>query len=136
MGGSRAFLIEVQALCIMTGSTTKQVNGVLPNKADMIIAVLNKQADLNLRLNGIYINVANGAKLFDTAGDVALAAASLNVPFPRGVAFIGEVGLGGDLRIVPKNGEEGSYPVQFGVQKVYCSRTSHQTIVEPGSYGP
>ncbi|CAI9114236.1 OLC1v1014908C5 [Oldenlandia corymbosa var. corymbosa] len=48
MDGSRAFLIEIQALCV-SGSFTRQLNGVHGSKAEMIAAVLMKQAGIKLQ---------------------------------------------------------------------------------------
>uniref|UniRef100_A0A7N0ZW17 RecA family profile 1 domain-containing protein n=1 Tax=Kalanchoe fedtschenkoi TaxID=63787 RepID=A0A7N0ZW17_KALFE len=39
MDGSRAFLIEIQALCVSGTSLSRQVNGVPASRADMIISV-------------------------------------------------------------------------------------------------
>ncbi|KAK8955521.1 hypothetical protein KSP40_PGU007897 [Platanthera guangdongensis] len=102
--GSRAFIIEIQALCVSASSGSKHVNGIPESRADMIISVLMKQAGLKLQDNAVFLNVASGFKLTETAGDLAIAAAIcsslLESPIPHGVAFIGEVGLGGDLRTV------------------------------------
>lgn len=106
MDGSRAFLIEVQALCVTGSSSMRHVNGVQASKADMIISVIIKQAGLKLQENGIFVNVVSGMNLTETAGDLALAAAIcssfLEFPIPNGIAFIAEVGLAGELRLVPQ----------------------------------
>ncbi|XP_073118566.1 uncharacterized protein [Henckelia pumila] len=106
MDGSRAFLIEVQALCVAGSSFVRHVNGVQASKADMIISVIIKQAGLKLQENGIFINVVSGMNLTETAGDLAIAAAIcssfLEFPIPNGIAFIAEVGLAGELRLVPQ----------------------------------
>lgn len=106
MDGSRSFLIEVQALCATGSTVSRHVNGVQASRADMIIAVLMKQAGLRIQESGIFLNVANGMALSETAGDLAIAAAIcssfLEFPIPHGVAFIGEIGLGGEIRTVPR----------------------------------
>ncbi|XP_070027419.1 uncharacterized protein [Nicotiana sylvestris] len=75
MDGSRAFLIEIQALCVAGSSVSRQVNGVQAGRAEMIISVLIKQAGLKLQENGIFLNVVSGVRLSETAGDLAVAAA-------------------------------------------------------------
>ncbi|KAJ4833290.1 hypothetical protein Tsubulata_013225 [Turnera subulata] len=106
MDGSRSFLIEVQALCTSATSVSRHCNGIQASRADMIISVLMKQAGLMLRENSIYINVVSGVSLKETAGDVAVAAAIcssfLEFPIPNDIAFIGEIGLSGELRMVPR----------------------------------
>ncbi|XP_048227463.1 DNA repair protein RadA-like isoform X8 [Ricinus communis] len=63
--------------------------------------VLKKQAGLMLQDNDIFLNVVSGVTLTETAGDLAIAAAIcssfLEFPIPNNVAFIGEIGLGGEL---------------------------------------
>ncbi|PIN08709.1 Endopeptidase La [Handroanthus impetiginosus] len=104
--GSRAFLIEIQALCVAGSSVGRHINGVQGSRADMIISVIIKQAGLKLQENGIFLNVVSGVSLTETAGDLAIAAAIcssfLEFPIPHGMAFIAEVGLGGELRMVPQ----------------------------------
>ncbi|KAL6506940.1 hypothetical protein OROHE_022377 [Orobanche hederae] len=75
LDGSRAFLIEVQALCVAGSSTLRHLNGIQGSRADMIISVITKQAGLKLQENGIFLNVVSGFSLTETAGDLAIAAA-------------------------------------------------------------
>ncbi|CAJ1951054.1 unnamed protein product [Sphenostylis stenocarpa] len=118
MDGSRTFLIEIQALCLSSSTGSRQVNGIQLNRADMIISVLIKQAGLRLREHAVFLNVVSGLTLTETAGDLAIAAAicssqvehivallllflpCLEIPIPNDIAFIGEIGLGGELRMV------------------------------------
>ncbi|KAJ6963633.1 DNA repair protein RadA-like [Populus alba x Populus x berolinensis] len=104
MDGSRSFLIEIQALCVSGSSVSRHINGIQSSRADMIISVLIKQAGLMLQENAIFLNVVSGVILTETAGDVAIAAAIcssfLEFPIPNNIAFIGEIGLGGELRAV------------------------------------
>ncbi|KAJ0977441.1 hypothetical protein J5N97_012915 [Dioscorea zingiberensis] len=99
--GSRAFVIEIQALCVFNSVVSRQVNGVQQSRANMIISVLVKQAGLKLQDHAIFLNVVSGFNLIETAGDLAVAAAIcssfLEFPIPNDVAFIGEIGLGGEL---------------------------------------
>ncbi|XP_054780856.1 uncharacterized protein LOC129288358 [Prosopis cineraria] len=104
--GSRAFLVEIQALCVTGSTVSRHVNGVQQSRADMIISVLMKQAGLRLQENAVFLNVVSGIRLTETAGDLAIAAAIcssfLEFPLPKGIAFIGEIGLAGELRMVPR----------------------------------
>ncbi|KAL6140791.1 hypothetical protein ACLB2K_059084 [Fragaria x ananassa] len=104
MDGSRSFLIEIQALCVSGQAIFQQVNGIQASRASMIISVLAKQAGLKLQENAIFLNVVSGVTLKETAGDLAIAAAIcssfLESPIPNSTAFIGEIGLCGELRPV------------------------------------
>ncbi|KAG6545703.1 hypothetical protein Mapa_012888 [Marchantia paleacea] len=107
MEGSRPILLEVQALC-STGSAQqpgrRTANGVDAQRLYLLLAVLTKQAGLKLQNQDVFINVVGGLQLREPAADVAVAIAIcsslLEKPVPRDMAFIGEVGLGGELRSV------------------------------------
>ncbi|XVF74486.1 hypothetical protein PTKIN_Ptkin13bG0114200 [Pterospermum kingtungense] len=74
MDGSRAFLIEIQALCVSSSTVSRHVNGIQASRADMIISVLAKQAGLKIQENAVFLNVVSGVSLSETAGDLAIAA--------------------------------------------------------------
>ncbi|KAJ7289994.1 hypothetical protein O6H91_Y299300 [Diphasiastrum complanatum] len=106
MEGSRPLLLEVQALCSNATQMPpkRTANGIDPQRFSLIIAVLTKQARVRLSSQDIFINVVGGFELKEPAADVAVALAIcssyLEKPLPRDMAFIGEIGLGGELRSV------------------------------------
>lgn len=132
MDGSRAFLIEIQALCVAGSSVSRQVNGVQAGRAEMIISVLIKQAGLKLQENGVFLNVVSGVSLSETAGDLAVAAAIcssfLEFPLPMGIAFIGEVGLGGEIRTVPRMDKRINTVVKLGYKKCIIPKSSETSL--------
>ncbi|KAL3528675.1 hypothetical protein ACH5RR_007997 [Cinchona calisaya] len=132
MDGSRAFLIEIQALCIAGSPISRQVNGVQASRADMIISVLMKQAGLKLQENGIFLNVVSGVNLSETAGDLSVAAAIcssfLEFPIPRGIAFIGEIGLGGELRMVPRMEKRVATLAKLGYKKCIVPESAEKFL--------
>lgn len=132
MDGSRSFLLEIQALCASGSSTTRQVNGVQAGRADMIISVLKKQAGLKLQENGIFLNVVSGVTLSETAGDLAVAAAIcssfLEFPIPSGVAFIGEIGLGGEIRAVPRMEKRVHTVAKLGYKKCVIPKSVEKSL--------
>ncbi|KAL1538291.1 DNA repair protein RadA-like [Salvia divinorum] len=135
MDGSRAFLIEVQALCVAgSSSVVRHVNGVQGSRADMIISVIIKQAGLKLQENGIFLNVVSGVSLTETAGDLAIAAAIcssfLESPIPRGIAFIAEVGLGGELRMVAQLEKRVSTVAKLGYKKCIVPKLAANSLSE------
>ncbi|KAG6398039.1 hypothetical protein SASPL_139489 [Salvia splendens] len=150
MDGSRAFLIEVQAmflfnlirctaLCVAgSSSVVRHVNGVQGSRADMIISVIIKQAGLKLQENGIFLNVVSGVSLTETAGDLAIAAAIcsrhgfyfLESPIPRGIAFIAEVGLGGELRMVAQLEKRVSTVAKLGYTKCIVPKLAANSLSE------
>ncbi|KAL7162555.1 hypothetical protein ACSBR2_042949 [Camellia fascicularis] len=139
MDGSRTFLIEIQALCIPGSSILRQVNGVPASRADMIISVLKKQAGLKLQDNGIFLNVVSGVTLTETAGDLAIAAAIcssfLEFPIPNSVAFIGEIGLGGELRPVSRMEKRLNTVVKLGYKKCIVPKSTEKSLAAIGTEG-
>jgi DNA repair protein RadA/Sms len=108
MQGSRVLLVEVQALTASSviGAARRKVSGASSDRVAMIIAVLEKRAEMRLAAEDVFVNVAGGVKVAEPAIDVAIAlaiaSAHLNRPLPAGTLAVGELGLGGELRSVPQ----------------------------------
>src|SRR5205085_4961865 len=77
MQGSRVLLVEVQALTASSviGATKRKVSGVSADRVGMIIAVLEKRAELRLAADDVFVNVAGGVKVAGAAVDLASALA-------------------------------------------------------------
>ena len=104
--GSRPFLLEVQALTSRAyyAAPTRRVSGVDFNRTVMILAVLERRLGLTMGSQDVYVNVVGGVKIDEPAADLGIALAVFscykNKPVPAGMAFIGEVGLTGEIRPV------------------------------------
>lgn len=104
MEGSRGVMAEIQALVTPTGfgNPRRMANGIDLYRLLLLIAVLEKRARMNLSNSDVYLNVAGGLKIDETAVDLgicaAVAASQSDIPLPADMIFIGEVGLGGELR--------------------------------------
>ncbi|XP_021294159.1 uncharacterized protein LOC110424021 isoform X1 [Herrania umbratica] len=132
MDGSRAFLIEIQALCVSSSTVSRHVNGIQASRADMIISVLAKQAGLKIQENAVFLNVVSGVSLTETAGDLAIAASIcssfLEFPIPNGVAFIGEIGLGGEVRMVPRMDKRVSTVAKLGYKRCIVPMSAEKSL--------
>lgn len=108
MTGSRVLLVEVQALTAgsVIGAARRKVSGVSADRVAMIIAVLEKRAEMRLQAEDVFVNIAGGAKLAEPAVDLAIAlaiaSAHANKALPAGTLAVGELGLGGEARQVPQ----------------------------------
>ena len=104
--GTRTMLIEVQALVTPTnyGMARRTGIGVEFNRLVLLLAVLEKRANLPLSNQDAYVNVVSGIKLDEPAADLAIALAIAssykNVPISKNLVAIGEVGLTGEIRSV------------------------------------
>lgn len=108
MQGSRVLLVEVQALTASSviGAAKRKVSGVSSDRVAMIIAVLEKRAEMRLAADDVFVNIAGGVKVAEPAVDLAIAlaitSAHINRPVPAGTLAVGELGLGGEIRSVPQ----------------------------------
>lgn len=106
MEGTRPVLAEIQALVTPSGysGARRNANGVDYNRANLLIAVLEKRGGLLLSGCDSYINVVGGLQLDETAADLAiilaLASSHKDLPLGSDLAAVGEVGLSGEIRSV------------------------------------
>lgn len=106
--GVRPLLVEVQALVssAVYGTPQRSATGSDLRRANMLLAVLEKRANFKLIQKDVFLNVAGGLYISDTAIDLALLAAvlssSLDIPIPRDICVTGEVGLSGEVRAVSR----------------------------------
>ena len=123
--GSRPVLVEIQALAAKAGYGTPQrvANGVDPRRLALLLAVLEKRSGLPLSQLDVFVNVAGGLRLTEPAGDLAIAAAVASsvydIPLPRGSVFIGELGLGGEIRAVSQSERRLAEAAQLGMSVAY-----------------
>lgn len=107
MEGSRPILIEVQALVTPSSYSTPQrtASGFDQRRLSLLIAVLEKRAGLGFGGQDVYLNIAGGLKISDTAADVAvmaaLASSLRDTPVEERTLLVGEAGLGGEIRRIP-----------------------------------
>lgn len=108
MEGTRPLLVEVQALVTPTvfGMPRRTVAGVDYNRTVVLLAVLEKRAGMALASHDVYVSVAGGVNVDEPAIDLGVAAAVASSlrgrPVDPTAVAIGEVGLGGELRMVPQ----------------------------------
>ncbi len=108
MEGTRPLLVEVQGLTSATsfGHPRRTANGVDFNRLLLTIAVLSRRVGLRLGDQDVFVNVVGGLHVNEPAADLAIAAAigssMRDMALPADMAFIGEIGLSGELRAVPQ----------------------------------
>jgi DNA repair protein RadA/Sms len=75
--GTRPFVAEVQALACQTPYPypKRTTRGVELNRAQLLLAVLEKRCGLSSRSSDVFVNVAGGLQIRDPAADLALCAA-------------------------------------------------------------
>lgn len=104
--GSRPILVELQALVTPTvfGNAQRTAAGLDRNRVSLIMAVLEKRANLLLQNQDAYLKAAGGVKLDEPAIDLAIAIAIASSYYDKesqsSDVFIGEIGLTGEVRSV------------------------------------
>lgn len=104
MEGSRALLVEVQALVAPSYLTSPRrvTNGVSRDRVSLVLAVLEKRLGLSLANMDVFVSVAGGVRVEEPSADLAIALAVAGSFLDRPVAgqqvFLGEVGLAGEVR--------------------------------------
>jgi DNA repair protein RadA/Sms len=104
--GTRPILVEVQALCTKAsyGAPQRVVTGFDRQRLALLLAVLEQRAGIPFGQLDVFLNVVGGVQIDETAGDLAVVAALtsavLNRELPPTAVFVGEIGLGGELRAV------------------------------------
>lgn len=106
MEGSRVVLVEIQALTSASGVgiPRRSALGVDYNRVQLLTAVLQKRAGLQLGSQDVFVNVAGGIRITEPSVDLAvclaIASATFGRPLKKGLTAIGEVGLLGEIRQV------------------------------------
>ena len=106
MEGSRPVLLEIQALAAKAGYGTPQrvCTGFDSRRLALMLAVLDKRAGLSFAQLDVFLNVVGGVTAGEPAADLAVAAALASSVYDkvlrRDAVFIGELGLGGEIRPV------------------------------------
>ena len=124
--GSRVFVVEIQALTVPAKSS---VNRVYSEKIDSarvsrVAAVLEKKLGLVFSDQDIYVNVAGGVRLSESAIDSCLADLSV----PSNVVLIGELSLAGEIRPVTKLKQRIKTSKEMGFTKVFVPEKDEEGI--------
>jgi len=104
MEGTRPVLIEIQALAAKSGYGTPQrvATGLDQRRLAVLLAVLERRAGVSFQDLDVFVNVTGGMRVREPASDLALAAAlcssARDRPLASDALFLGEIGLGGEVR--------------------------------------
>jgi DNA repair protein RadA/Sms len=128
--GQRPMLVEVQGLVVRSTlpAPRRSAQGVDGGRLPMLLAVLDRRADVNLAGYDVYALAVGGVKLVDPGVDLAVAlglASSRNdLALPEGLVAFGEIGLGGELRQVSHCSRRLTEAVRLGYQRAIIPELS------------
>ena len=134
MEGTRPILVEVQALVTPTvfGNAQRTAAGIDRNRISLLMAVLEKRANLLLQNQDAYVRAAGGVKLDEPAIDLAIAVAIASSYRDQGTrvtdAFVGEIGLTGEIRRVPNVLDRVSEAKKLGFKRIFVPKHSIEAL--------
>jgi len=134
--GTRALLIEIQALIAASAFSTssRRGTGLDQNRLALLLAVLEKRMGYQLYSLDVFVSVAGGLKITEPAIDlgvlIAIASSFCNKALPPDVAVFGEVGLGGEVRSVPRAEARIKEAIHMGFKSVVCPKKNIKGISE------
>ena len=130
MEGTRPMLVEIQALASKAGFGTPQrvATGLDHRRLAVLLAVLERRGGLPFGNLDVFVNVTGGVRLAEPSTDLAVLAALVSSvhdrPVPGDALFIGEVGLGGEVRPVAGVERRLAEASRQGFRRVFLSARS------------
>jgi len=128
--GSRPFLVEVQALVTSSNFGNPQRNfvGYDGKRLNKILAVMEKRNGIFFGNMDVFLNITGGGKLTDPAADLAvcisLYSSVKNITLSQKSVFVGEIGLGGEVRNVSNLEFRLKEAEKLGYEKIYINKNS------------
>jgi DNA repair protein RadA/Sms len=127
--GRRALPVEVQALIVKTQAPQPRrvVNGVDSSRVAMLLAVLERRANLQLSGADVYVSTVGGIRLTEPGADLAIALAVASAfrerALPVTLAAIGEISLAGEIRTASNVKQRSAEARRLGFSTIIDSET-------------
>ena len=133
--GTRPLLVEIQALASSTtfSNPRRTANGIDYNRLLLLTAVLSRRVNIKLHEKDVFINVIGGLQIDEPAADLAVAVAIASSvkdrPIHADMAFVGEIGLSGELRAVSQLDTRLKEAVKLGFKRCVVPRPTKKNAV-------
>ena len=127
--GKRALPVEVQALTVANSGPNPRrvVHGLEPGRVAMVLAILERRANISASQLDVYVSTVGGVKLTEPAADLAIATAVagsiLGFRVGPGIAAVGELSLAGEVRPVTQASRRRSEAARLGYGHVVDERS-------------
>ncbi len=134
MEGTRPILLEVQALVTPSayGNPQRVATGFDYRRLSILLAVLEKRANLRLSVQNVFLNIAGGIRIDEPAVDLAICcaiASSFSEKYAKNdTVVIGEVGLGGEVRSVNHIEKRIQEAAKLGFKRVLIPSNNFKSI--------
>lgn len=134
--GTRPLLVEIQALTTTTtfSNPRRTANGIDYNRLLLLTAVLTRRVNVRVHDKDVFVNVVGGLQINEPAADLAVAVAIASgvrdKPVHADMAFIGEIGLSGELRAVSQLDIRLKEAAKLGFRRCVVPRTPGRKLGE------
>lgn len=128
--GRRTVLSEVQVLInkAIFGTPQRSATGFDMKRLHMVLAVIENKLGLFFGQKDVYLNIAGGLKIQETAMDMAVVAAVLSAHFdlsiPGNYCFIGELSLSGQFSGVTQMDQRINEARRMGFDQIFIPAAS------------
>lgn len=132
--GTRPILIEAQALVTDTVFPTpsRRCTGMDLNRLALLLAVLEKRMGYQLFRCDVFVSIAGGLRVLEPGIDLGILLAVVsslrNMIVDFDTAAVGEVGLGGELRSVPRIESRLKEAIHMGFKRVLVPKRNLKGI--------
>ena len=130
--GSRPFAVDIQALVNKTfyNNPRRTTTGMSINRLHQILAVIEKHVGIKLSEYDCYIATGGGFEINDPSSDLGVAISILsslkNVPPLINCAFIGELGLSGQVRQASNIRAKIDEAVRLGIKNILVPKITSE----------
>jgi DNA repair protein RadA/Sms len=130
--GNRPLMIEVQALVSPAtyGTPQRSSTGFDVKRLHMLLAVLEKRMGLRLGTQDVFLNITGGIKINDPSIDMAVCVAVYSsyqdIVVSREACFVGEIGLGGEVRTVNRVATRIREAEKLGFSELYLANPQEE----------
>ncbi|MDQ6611643.1 MAG: DNA repair protein RadA [Gemmatimonadota bacterium] len=127
MEGTRPVLVEVQALAARAGFGTPQrvASGIDGRRLALLLAVLDKRGGISCAQLDVFCNIVGGMRVQEPAVDLAIvsaiASSVVDRALPARAIFLGELGLGGEVRPVSQAERRLAEAAKLGMTQAFLS---------------
>ena len=134
MEGSRPILIEIQALVCHTNlpMPRRTTAGTDFNRVNLLLAVLDKRAGMQMSACDVYVNIAGGIRMTEPAIDLglilALVSSYKDIAIDEKTIAFGEVGLSGEIRSVNMAQQRVQEAKKLGFETVLMPKVSMKAL--------
>ena len=134
MEGSRPILIEIQALVCHTNlpMPRRTTAGTDFNRVNLLLAVLEKRAGMQMSSCDVYVNIAGGIRMTEPAIDLglilALVSSYKDIAIDEKTIAFGEVGLSGEIRSVNMAQQRVQEAKKLGFETVLMPKVSVKAL--------